>query len=222
MYIYLDESGNLTKGNGKYFIVATFTVGDPQRIANAFRKWQHRKFPKKLRDQAEVKFNDSHLTDGLRDKTITYIVKQDVRIFYTYLKITNIPKEYRKKGKVHASGLLYAEIVRATLELYLPATEPHFIVIRDKRSLKGMSPTEFHEKLKLSLLPKLPPKTLFHIQGVDSTTSPQVQVADWICGALARFHEGKPEGQPFYQKLKKNIIEEKELFSDYWTKRWEK
>ncbi len=66
MFIYLDETGNLTKGNGKYFIVATFTVGDPQRIVNAFRRWQHSKFPRKLRDQSEVKFNDAHLTDDLR------------------------------------------------------------------------------------------------------------------------------------------------------------
>ncbi len=222
MFIYLDESGNLTKGNGKYFIVATFTIGNPQRIVNAFRRWQHAKFPKKLRGQAEVKFNDAHITDELRKKTITYIAKQDVRIFYTYLKITNIPVEYRKKGKVFASGLLYAEIVRATLELYLPMTEPHFIVIRDKRTLKGMSPANFHEKLKISLLPILPPKTLFHIQAVDSTTSPQVQVADWICGAFARFHENKIEGKTFYEKLKNNIVSEKELFSDYWTKKWEK
>lgn len=222
MFVYLDESGNLTKGNGKHFIVATFTVGNPQRIANAFRRWQHSKFPKKLRDQSEVKFNDSHLNDDIRKKTIIYLAKQDIRIFYTYLKITNIPKEYRKKGKVHESGLLYAEIVRATLELYLPLTEQHFIIIRDKRTLKGMSPKDFHERLKLSLLPKLPPKVMFHTQAVDSTTSPKVQIADWVCGALGRYLEKKESGDLFYSFLKNNIVKEKELFSDYWTRRWEK
>jgi len=166
MYVYLDETGNLIKGNGKYFIVATYTVGDPQRIANAFRRWQHSKFPRKLRDQSEVKFNDAHLIDDLRKKTILYLAKQDIRIFYTFLQITNIPKEYRKKGKVHESGLLYAEIVRATLELYLPLTESQFIVIRDQRTLKSMSPTEFHERLKLSLLPTLPQKIMFHAQAI--------------------------------------------------------
>lgn len=222
MFTYLDESGNLTKGSGNYFIVATFTVGDPHRIENAFRRWQRNKFPKKLKTQSEVKFNDPHLTDDLRLKTIKYLAKQDIRIFYTYLHITNIPKEYRKKGKVHESGLLYAEIVRATLELYVPITELEWIVIRDKRTLKGMSPKEFHERLKLILLPKLPPKMLFHAQAVDSTTSAQVQVADWICGALGRYYEKKAAGEQFYTYLKNNIVEEKELFSEYWTKRWEK
>jgi len=87
MFIYLDESGNLTKSNGKYFIVTSYTIGDPRRIAKAFRKWQKNKFPRKLKYQSEVKFNDSHLTDDLREKTLKFLAKQDVRIFYTYLKI---------------------------------------------------------------------------------------------------------------------------------------
>lgn len=222
MYIYLDETGNLIKGNGKYFIVATYTVGDPERIDKAFRKWQRNKFPRVLKTQAEVKFNDPHLTDNLRVKTVKYLAKQDIRIFYSFLKIKNIPAEYRKKGIVHETGLLYTEIVASTLELYLPITEKEFIVIRDQRSLKGVTLMQFNEKLKIRLLPQLPAKTNVKLHAVDSTTSALIQVADWVCGALARFYENKPEGRAFYDNLKKNIVGEKELFSDYWTKRWEK
>lgn len=221
MYVYLDESGNLTGKSGKYFIVGSYTVGDPRRIGNSFRKWKTSKFPRKLKDQAEIKFNDPHIGDELRLKTIRYLAKQDIRIFYTYLKRKNIPEEYRKKGRINEPGLLYAEIVRATLELYLPATEPEFSVVRDQKTLERMSVQRFHETLKTSLLPKLPPKTLLNIQAVDSTTSPQVQVADWICGALARYHEDKPLGEKLYAALKRNIVEKRELFSDYWAKRWE-
>lgn len=222
MYIYLDETGNLIKGNEKYFIVATFTIGDPKKLDHAWRKWQHTKFPKQLRNQAEVKFNDSHLTDTLRSKTITYLSKQDIRIFYSFLKVTNIPEEYRKKGIVHETGLLYTEIVASTLELYMPITEKNVIVIRDQRSLKGITLQLFNEKLRIRLLPQLPVKTELKIEAVDSTSSSLVQIADWICGAFARFYEKKPEGQAFYETLKDNIVQEKELFSDYWTKRWEK
>ncbi len=63
---------------------------------------------------------------------------------------------------------------------------------------------------------------MFNTQAVDSTSSPQVQVADWVCGALGRYHEGKELGDQFYSFLKNNIVKEKELFSDYWTKTWEK
>lgn len=221
MFIYLDESGNLTGCNGDYFIVGSYTVGDPKRIGKAFRKWQLSKFPRKIRYQSEIKFKDSHIDDNLRLKTIKYLAKQDIRIFYTYLKRSNIPEEYHKKGKIHETGLLYAEIIRATLELYLPLTEKECIVFRDNRTLKRMNTQQFHETLKASLLPKLPPKTLFAIHAVDSTTSPHIQVADWISGALARYHEKKTLGDELYATLKKNIVEERELFSDYWAKKWE-
>lgn len=222
MHIYLDETGNLIKRNGEYFIIATYTVDNPERIDKAFRKWQQNKFPRILKNQAEVKFNNSHLTDELRLKTISYLSKQNIRICYSFIKITNIPKEYRKKGIVHETGLLYTEIVASTLELYLPVTEQEFIVIRDQRSLKRVTLLQFNEKLKIRLLSQLPAKINLKIHAVDSTSSSLVQVADWICGALARFHENKTKGKVFYAKLKKNIVEEKELFSDYWTKKWEK
>lgn len=220
MFIYLDESGTLTESDGKYFIVGTYTVGDPRKIAKAFRKWQKARFPKKLRVKPEVKFNDD-LTDELRLKTLQYFAKQDIRIFYTFLKKKNIPKEYHKKGKVHETGLLYTHIVRSTLDLYMPVTQNEFIVIRDQRTLKGVTVEQFNDTLKASLLPKLPAKVVLQTQAVDSTTNPLIQVADWVCGALARYYEGKPMGEEFHAVLKDNIVQEKELFSEKWTRLWE-
>lgn len=222
MFTYLDESGTLTQSDGDYFIVATYSVGDARKITKAFRKWQKTKFPKKLRRQAELKFNDSHIDDKLRLKTLQYFARQDIRIFYTFLQKKNIPREYHKKGKVTETGLLYTEIVRATLELYMPVTESQFTVVRDQRTLKGVTVDKFNETLKTSLLPKLPAKVRFQVQAVDSTSNPLIQVADWVCGALARFHEGKSMGEEFYSVLKGNIVAEKELFSEKWTKTWEK
>lgn len=221
MFIYLDETGTLTESNGKYFIVGTYTVGDPRKITRAFRKWQKTKFPKKLRRQAELKFNDSHIDDKLRLKTLQHFAKQDIRIFYTYLQKKNIPQEYYKKGKVTETGLLYSEIVRATLELFMPVTDSQFTVIRDQRTLKGVTVKKFDEILRASLLPKLPAKVNFQVQAVDSTSNPLIQVADWVCGALARFYEKKEMGEEFYSVLKGNIVQEKELFSEKWTKTWE-
>lgn len=221
MFVYLDESGTLTKSDGKYFIVGTYTVGDSRKIAKAFRKWQKTRFPKKLRVKPEVKFNDD-LTDELRFKTLQYFAKQDIRIFYTFLKKKNIPAEYHKKGKVHETGLLHTHIVRSTLELYMPVTQNEFIIIRDQRTLKGVTVEQFNDVLKASLLPHLPAKVVLQTQAVDSTTNPLIQVADWVCGALARYYEGKPMGEEFYAVLKDNIVQEKELFSEKWTELWEK
>lgn len=217
-YIFLDESGNLTKTDGKYFIVASFSVGNPKRVTNAFRRWQQSKFPKKLRHQPEVKFNNSGLDDTLRRKTLQHLAQQDIRIFYTYLSTTNIPDEYMRKDKVHETGQLYLEIMGATLELYLPLTTTEFRVFRDHRTTKGMSSAEFNTILKTRLLPKMPARTLLQIEAVNSITSAPIQVVDWVCGALARYHEGKPQGQAFYDVLRPNIVGRKELFSKLWGK----
>ncbi len=222
MHSYLDETGNLLGDSGKYFVVATFTIGDSRRITKAFRQWQRSKFPRILKHQTEVKFNDSHLTEELRLKTLQFLAKQDIRIFYTFVKVSNIPKEYRKKGVVHETGLLYTEIVASTLELYLPILEPEFIVIRDHRSLKSVTLGLFNETIKRRLLPQLLAKAIFQIKAVDSTTSTGVQIADWVCGSLGRYYEEKKLGQEFYKALKNNIVQEKELFPNNWTRAEEK
>jgi len=96
------------------------------------------------------------------------------------MRVVNIPIEYRKKKESIKTGELYTQIVGETLELYLPITETEFRVFRDQRILKGVTLTDFNESLKTQLLPQLPSKTIIQIQAVDSTSSPQIQVADWI------------------------------------------
>lgn len=221
MFIFLDESGNLSKDDGKYFIVGSFTIGNVKRVENAFRRWQHHKFPRRLKYRAEVKFNDRELTDALRLEMLRYLAKQDCRIFYTFLQVRNVPEQYRSGDGKLKSGLLYTEIVGETLELYLPVTEAELRIFRDQRSLKGITKSQFNEHLRARLLPELPAKSVLQIEAVNSLTKPSVQVADWFCGALARYHEKKKMGEEFYAVLKGNIVGQKELFSDYWTRKWE-
>lgn len=123
-----------------------------------------------------------------------------------------------KQGRVSESGLLYLEIVGATLNQYLPITSTEFRVYRDRRTTKGMTAEKFNDGLRARLLPNLPANTLCQIEAVDSTTSPLVQVADWVCGALGRYYAGKENGQEFYNILKPNIVGQKELFSKLWNK----
>jgi len=138
------------------------------------------------------------------------------------LEKRNIPEEYRAGHRLDSSkaGLLYAQIVAETLELYFPISSLEFRVFRDARPLKGISQTEFNRLVESRIVPLLPARAAFQLEAVDSTTHPQVQVADWVCGALARYYEGKENGKRFYQFLKNNIVGEKELFAEYWGKRW--
>ena len=215
MHNFLDESGDFKKDKEPYFIVGGFITNNPRRTAKAFRKWQHTKFPKKLRRKNEVKFTDSGLNGKLRLKTLNYLAKQDLRVFYVYLDKNNIPLEYRTKKGIEA-GLLYTQIVSEALELVLPTIEKEFRVFLDKRPLKGISAEQFKELLKIKLLPHLPKGTLLQIETVDSKTHPNIQIADWICGALFRFYNKKTNSKEYFMALKNSIIGGKELFPKYW------
>lgn len=215
MYIFLDESGNFTKDEESYFILGGFITSYPRRTEKAFRKWQHTKFPKKLRYRAEVKFSDTGLNEQLRLRTMAHFAQQDIRVFYTSLKKVNIPLEYRKKKGIE-TGLLYAGVVTKTLLLLLPTGDLEFRVFRDHRHLKKLRQKDFNEKLRFNLLPKLPAKALLELEAVDSAANANIQIADWICGALYRYYNEKENGKDYHSILKNSIIAAEELFKNYW------
>jgi len=216
MFNFLDEAGNFKGDKDEYFIIGGFTTGNPKRTSKAFRKWQATKFPKKFRYKAEVKFSDKLPNESLRLKTLNYLAKQDIRIFYTFLKKSNIPLEYRKKGKIEG-GLLYAELVAQTLNLLLPTSDLEFRIFRDQRHLKKLSQAQFNQNIKLDLLPKLPAKTIIQITALNSADNRNIQIADWICGAFFGYHNKRKNGKHYFSVLKNSIIASQELFENYWT-----
>ncbi len=211
--IFLDESGQFNKHNHEnYFVIASFTVGEPRRTEKGFYTWCKKRFPRKMRGQSEIKWSASGITDELRLKTLRQISRLDVRIRFAYLLHKNIPSDYLHKNKLQ-SGLLYTNIVGELLDSYLPTTDKEFRIFCDRRRLKGMSSNEFKEILKARLLPNLPKSIALQIEMVDSTSMANIQISDWIAGALARYLEKGHLGEECYHILKDNIIEGKELFS---------
>lgn len=222
-FIFLDESGQFTKHNNeKYFVVGSFTVGNPRRTEKQFRSWQRTKFPRKLRYQPEIKFSEIKIENELRLKTLKFIANLDVRIYFAYLLRKNIPDDYYRKEKLQ-SGHLYTSIIGEALEMYLPANDLEFRVFCDKRHLKGIKRSEFREILKTRLLPQMPGKSIVQIEMVDSEQNVNIQITDWIVGALARYLEGKELGDECYQILRNNLLGSgKELFRDFWEKKYSK
>lgn len=215
-YIFLDESGEFKKRDkNEYFIVGAFTIGEPRRTAKQFRSWQHFHFPKKMRLQSEIKFADVKIEDNLRLKTLRFFASLDVRIRYVYLLRENIPTEYRDKEKIK-SGLLYTNIISKTLEMFLPISDLEFRVFCDNRHLKGITKAKSKEIIITNLLPQLPKNSVIQFETVDSTTNENIQIADWISGSLARFHNKKPLGNELFNILKNNILSSEEMFKDYW------
>lgn len=176
-----------------------------------------RKISEKLRHQPEIKFTEVDIDDKLRLRTLKFIADLDVRIHYSYLLRSNIPSEFRQKKKLK-SGHLYTHIIAETLERYLPASDFEFRVFCDQRHLKGIKRSQFKEMLRLHLLPKLPPKSIIQIEMLDSKQSANIQIADWITGALAWHLEKKLLGEECFYSIKNNILGEGlELFKDHWN-----
>jgi hypothetical protein len=212
--IFIDESGQFTSRDGEeYFVIGSFTVGNPRRTEKAFRSWHKSKFPKRMRGQSEIKFSEVNIDKDLRLRTVKYISQQDVRINYVYLRKENIPIEYWKRDKLE-SGLLYVNIIAETLEMYLPTSDDEFRVFCDKRHLKGITPGEFKKILTNRLLPQLPTGSIIQIEMIDSTTNANIQIADWISGSIAYYLHKRPLGQQYFELLGNNLLEKegKELF----------
>lgn len=215
MYIFLDESGQFTKHNHEeYFVIGSFTVGDQRRTDKAFRSWFRTKFPKKMRNQSEVKWSQSRISDDLRLRTIKHIAKSDIRIRYGYLLRSGIPNNFRRKGKIE-SGLLYTGIVGEILEQYLPTNEKEIHIFCDRRHLKGMKKQDFESSIVNKLLPLCSPGTHIQVQMIDSVSNANIQIADWISGAIARYLERGKFGEEYYKILKNNFLGDgKEFFRE--------
>ena len=149
-FIFLDESGQFKKtGSEKYFVIAAFTTGDHKRASKSFRTFQHKKFPRKLRNQTEIKFADTK-SESLRSKMLSNISNMDVRVRYSYFLIDDIPANYREGLKIK-SGALYLHAVLETLESFLPIADKELRVFCDRRHLKGISQTEYLRMLRCRL-----------------------------------------------------------------------
>ncbi len=213
MIIFLDESGQFSKHNNEqYFVIASFTVGNPRRTEKAFRSWRASRFPRKMRKQSEIKWS-SKIDSALRLKTLHYIARLDVRIRYSYLLHKNIPINYWRKNKLQ-SGSLYLNVVGETLDMYLPTDDKEFRVFCDQRRLKDLKRSKFKTLLANRLLAQMPKDSIIQIEMIDSTTNANIQISDWIAGALAWYLEKKPLGEECFRILQNNILgKRRELFS---------
>ena len=137
----------------------------------------------------------------------------DVRVRYIFLLRNNIPVEYRKEDKLK-DGLLYTNVVGELIDMYFPSVDPDFRVFCDQRKLSGMKKGEFKKIIEARILASTPKGAIVQVETVYSATNVNIQIADWISGALARYLEKGKSGNEYYAILKENIIGNgKELFN---------
>ncbi len=212
-YIFMDESGQFTKrSNEPTFVLASFITNNPRNLTKKFRSWQRSKFPRVMRDQSEIKFSDEAIQKNLRIKTIAFIAKLNIKVHYVYLRSENIPLNYWEKNKLK-SGELYTHVVEENLKIYASNASHEFRVLCDQRNLRGITRMMFYEMLTHDLISLLPSNTRIQIEMKDSTSNVNIQIADWIAGAIAAYYNNKSCGEIYFRLLQESFASSgKELF----------
>lgn len=71
--------------------------------------------------------------------------------------------------------------------------------------------------MQATLLPNLPAKIIIQIEAADSAKNPNIQIADWLCGALFRYYNNGKNGRQYFSTFKNSIVARTELFDNYWV-----
>ncbi len=215
MFIFLDESGNFAKhANERFFVIGSMVVDNQRFTDKGIRKWFKSKFPRKMRNQNEIKWSSNGITPELRLKTLRYIASMGVGIRFGFLLRQNIPLSFRGKNNTVDTGILYTNIVGEVLKSYLPSAQSEIYIFCDERPLKGMTRQQFEKSIINELLPFCPPQTRIQIEMIDSTANGNMQIVDWISGALRAYLEGLPCGNDYFSALSGSLLQDgKEFFT---------
>lgn len=78
-----------------------------------------------------------------------------------------------------------------------------------------MSKSEFETHIASRLLPLCIAGTMIQVRMIDSTSNVNMQIADWISGAISRYLENGKNGEDYFKILKNNFLEKgKEFFAE--------
>lgn len=200
-YVYIDESGqSKATSSEKGLVVASFASKNQNLAANAFKKWRKRKFPHWSHNLGEIKFSNSGITPELHAKTLTYFASLDIEIRSAFFLSENVPAEFMDEDGPH-DGILYVHAIEQLLRSYMPLDDLIFIVCCDKRHIKDMSEKQFTDYLRTVLAASASHNARVEVLTADSASNANLQVADWIVGALATHLNEKRNGDTYYKIL---------------------
>jgi len=186
MFIYTDESGNLSgPKRERYFVLAALLVKDERIPKRITRRAKKRGLPKKLRHLPEIK--GGAFSYRYRELLFKYLMAEDVHIGLLVVDTHRIPKHLRKE-----EGLFYLRLSEVLLERCGAGNYDHLDITFDRRDLKGITRVGFNTTLKerFSLAPR--PKR-FSVQHNDSTEVAGLRLAHHIAwAAYQKYQRGDP------------------------------
>lgn len=205
MYIYLDESFSLKRGEkNQFLIIAGFATQNPKKIAKIYKRIKRHTLPKKFVN-IEIKSTNPIADYALKPKLFSELNKTDIQIYAISQLKNQLPKDYFDKDK-----LLYEKLYLDLLNYLLVNEWNYFdnkiiIVTLDTFKPKQIKRGDIINSLKKELKNKYPDKH-FSISFENSAKFLTLQLADQICGV---FYQLLQENQTWFKmiepKLKKIV-----------------
>lgn len=203
MYIYLDESFSLKKGEqNQFLIIAGFATQNPKKIAKIYKKIKRHTLPKRMISW-EIKSTNPITDRAFKPKLFSELNRTDIQIYAISQSKDQLPKEYFKKQK-----LLYDKLYLDLLSYLLVNEWNYFdnkIIIMTLDSFRTAKVKKIAELLKDRLKNKYSDKN-FSIHFESSASFLTLQLADQICGV---FYQLLQENQTWFKmiepKLKKIV-----------------
>ena len=206
LYIFADESGNFSGNRDHYFVLSAFVTSDPRATRKCFLRARQTRLPKKYRHYSEIKFSDRAIPERFKKHVLGRVAQEDVRIYAIFFDKRNLPLSLRRQPE----GLVYCHLVGQLLEMCPLAESREIYIFLDRRNLKGTTRDAFDATLKTRLILSFPRLRRLDIEHVDSTSNVNIQIADFIAGAIFQKHE---RGDcSFYDMIRPRIVQEQALF----------
>ena len=209
MLVFIDESGDpglkIESGSTEYFIVTLVVFEDHDEALEADKCIDSLRYELNLRSNFEFHFNG--LNRKLRERFLHGLSCQN---FFYFSIVIN-------KRKLTGPGFRYKNsFYKYACSLVFENAKPHLdnaIVVID-----GSGSREFRRQLagylKKRVNDRLSPTN--HIKKVkvqDSTENNLLQLADMVCGAVARSYKNKPD-----KRIYRKLISHREIYVQFWPK----
>lgn len=210
MYLYIDESGNLGPGMGRYFLICALEIEAEEdksigrragRVICRFKEKNH--IPK----TREIK--GSRLSREKRNELLEQIFYRGVKVRYIVLDLKQTTMLLEKADDKNACyNYLIQLLVRKMLEEKKELREIHLYL--DNRSVKignrlSLKPYLYNKLVLEQLEVKSKVKRIeFDIQYYESESCYLIQWADIVANALYKKYHSQEES--YYQKMKPYIV----------------
>ena len=209
MLVFVDESGDpgmdLSKGASAYFVVTAVLFEDHDEAKACDQKIDHIRKELGLCEWAEFHFNKSRR--AVREHFLQQVAAYE---FFYFAVILN-------KRRLYGPGFQYkASFYKYTVNLVFQSAKPHLreaIVVLDRSG--GL---EFRRQLarylKKRMSQKDGPSLIKRVKTERSHTNNLIQLADMVCGAVARSYRTDKADRAVYRR----IVRHRELKVQVWPR----